>query len=177
VREARTLGIVLFTKTPQAASHLFANWDTTRIQKTYCALAQNTAQHDAYEIQVPIGLVPHPRLGSVWAANPRGKPSKSLARVTLTQRKHRNKRGNRDIGGKPAFGPPSSNQNSSSLQWEFPGWRSSIRLSGAASENLPGIPGDGGYFLHAQFLKFPHPITGVEINLEAALPSGFSFHL
>ena len=35
-------------------------------------------------------------------------------------------------------------------------------------------PGDGGYFLHAQFLNFYHPITGEQINLETALPSGFS---
>jgi 23S rRNA-/tRNA-specific pseudouridylate synthase len=47
-------------------------------------------------------------------------------------------------------------------------------LSGRPRENLPGLPGDGGYFLHAQFLNFPHPITGEQINLEAALPEGFS---
>jgi hypothetical protein len=28
----------------------------------------------------------------------------------------------------------------------------------------------------ARFLKFHHPITGEQINLEAALPSGFSLH-
>ncbi|MGD0914270.1 MAG: RluA family pseudouridine synthase, partial [Terracidiphilus sp.] len=47
-------------------------------------------------------------------------------------------------------------------------------LGGQPLENLPGLPGDGGYLLHAQFLKFRHPITGKQINLEAALPSGFS---
>jgi 23S rRNA pseudouridine1911/1915/1917 synthase len=45
--------------------------------------------------------------------------------------------------------------------------------AGQPLENLPGLPGDGGYFLHAQYLKFHHPITGEKINLEAALPSGF----
>jgi hypothetical protein len=38
------------------------------------------------------------------------------------------------------------------------------------------LPGDGGYLLHAQYLKFDHPITGERIHLEAALPSGFSLH-
>ncbi len=76
-----TSGIVLFAKTPMAASNLCANWNTSKIQKIYRALAQNVAQHDAYEILTPIGLVPHPRIGSVWAANPSGKPSKSLAKV------------------------------------------------------------------------------------------------
>jgi 23S rRNA pseudouridine1911/1915/1917 synthase len=47
-------------------------------------------------------------------------------------------------------------------------------LGGQPLENLPGLPGDGGYLLHAQFLKFLHPVTGEQINLEAALPSGFS---
>jgi len=49
-------------------------------------------------------------------------------------------------------------------------------LTGQPLENLSGLPGDGGYFLHAQFLKFHHPITGEAIDLEAALPSGFSLH-
>ena len=48
--------------------------------------------------------------------------------------------------------------------------------TGQPLENLPGLPGDGGYFLHAQYLKFHHPITGEQIHLEAALPSGFSLH-
>src|SRR4051812_29161445 len=76
-----TSGIVLFAKTPQAASKLLANWNTSRIQKIYRALAQDVAPHDTYEILTPIGLVPHPLIGSVWAANPSGKPSRSLAKV------------------------------------------------------------------------------------------------
>src|SRR5271156_3277862 len=80
-----TSGIVLFAKTPQAASQLSANWNTPRVQKIYRALAQGIAQHDTYEILTPIGLVPHPLIGSVWAANPTGKsggkPSKSSAKV------------------------------------------------------------------------------------------------
>ena len=162
-----TSGIVLFAKTPQAASHLTVNWNTPKIQKIYRALAQNIAQQDAYEILTPIGLVPHPRLGSVWAANPNGKPSKSLAKVIARNpstttfevslysgRPHQIRIHLASIGhplvGDPLYG-----------------------LTGQPLENLPGLPGDGGYFLHAQFLKFQHPITGEQINLEAALPSEF----
>ena len=76
-----TTGIVLFAKTRQAASNLFASWNTPKVQKIYRALAQNSAKRDTYEIFIPIGLVPHPLIGSVWAANPSGKPSKSLAKV------------------------------------------------------------------------------------------------
>jgi len=76
-----TTGIVLFAKTSQAAAHLFANWNTPKVRKIYRALAQNIAQQDAYEILTSIGLVPHPRIGSVWAASPSGKPARSSAKV------------------------------------------------------------------------------------------------
>jgi 23S rRNA pseudouridine1911/1915/1917 synthase len=165
-----TTGIVLFAKTPQAASIVCSNWNTSRVEKVYRALAQGVAQLDAYDILTPIGLVPHPRLGSVWAASPDGKPSKSLAKaisrttgtttfeVTLhSGRPHQIRIHLASIGhpliGDPLYGP-----------------------IGQPLEHLPGLPGDGGYFLHAQVLKFQHPITGEQINLEAALPSGFSLY-
>ncbi len=165
-----TTGIVLFAKTAQAASKLGADWNTPRIQKIYWALAQNIARHDAYEILTPIGLVPHPRLGSVWAANPSGKLSKSLAKVisctastttfevSLSSGRPHQIRIHLASIGHPLVGDPL------------------YGVSGQPLENLPGLPGDGGYFLHARFLKFHHPITGEPINLEAALPAGFLSH-
>jgi len=163
-----TSGIVLFAKTAQAAANLFANWNTARVQKIYRALAQNVAELDDYEILTPIGLVPHPLIGQVWAANPGGKASKSLARVIArgadnttfevslhSGRPHQIRIHLASIGhplvGDPLYG-----------------------MSGRPLENLPGLPGDGGYFLHAQFLRFQHPISGEAIHLEAALPFGFS---
>jgi 23S rRNA pseudouridine1911/1915/1917 synthase len=165
-----TSGIVLFAKTAQAASNLEANWNTPKIQKIYRALTQYMAQQDVYEILTPIGLVPHPLIGSVWAASPSGKPSKSLAKVIscttstttfevslYSGRPHQIRIHLASIGhplvGDPLYG-----------------------VTGQPLENHPGLPGDGGYFLHAQFLKFHHPITGEQIHLEAALPSGFSLH-
>jgi 23S rRNA pseudouridine1911/1915/1917 synthase len=165
-----TTGIVLFAKTPEAASKLFANWNTPRIQKIYRALAQNVAQQDAWEVLTPIGLVPHPLIGSVWAACPGGKPSKSLAKVIsrgagtttfevslYSGRPHQIRIHLASIGhplvGDPLYG-----------------------ATGQPLENLPGLPGDGGYFLHAQYLRFRHPVTGEQIDLEAALPAGLSLH-
>ena len=163
-----TTGIVLFAKTQRAASRLFADWNTPQIQKIYRALAQSVAEQDAYEIVTPIGLVPHPLIGSVWAASPGGKPSKSLAKVIArtasttifevslhSGRPHQIRIHLASIGhplvGDPLYG-----------------------ATGQPLENLPGLPGDGGYFLHAQFLKFHHPVSGAQIHLEAALPVGFA---
>jgi 23S rRNA pseudouridine1911/1915/1917 synthase len=162
-----TSGIVLFAKTPQAASGLTASWNTPKTEKIYRALAQNVALAETYEILTPIGLVPHPRLGRVWAASPNGKPSKSLAKVIArtpgattfevslhSGRPHQVRIHLASIGhplvGDPLYGP-----------------------TGQPLENLPGLPGDGGYLLHAQFLKFLHPITGEQIHLAAPLPPGF----
>ena len=165
-----TTGIVLFAKTSEAASQLTEAWNTRGVQKIYRALAQGIAQQDAYEILTPIGLVPHPLIGSVWAASPVGKPSKSLAKVIsrtagtttfevslYSGRPHQIRIHLASIGhplvGDPLYGP-----------------------TGLPLDDLPGLPGEGGYLLHAQFLKFLHPMTGEQISLEAALPSGFLVH-
>jgi len=165
-----TSGIVLFARTPQAASHLSAQWNTPSIRKTYRALSQNVALRDAYEILTPIGLVPHPRIGSVWAASPGGKPSKSLAtvisrsvnattfEVSLNSGRPHQIRIHLASIGHPLAGDPL------------------YGLTGQPLENFPGLPGDGGYFLHAQYLEFHHPITGEQIRLEAPLPSGCALH-
>ena len=162
-----TTGIVLFAKTAQAASRLFADWNTPKIQKIYRALAQNVATQDSYEIRTSIGLVPHPLIGSVWAASPNGKPSKSLAKVVSrtsstttfevslhSGRPHQIRIHLASIGhplvGDPLYG-----------------------ATGQPLENLPGLPGDGGYLLHAQYLNFHHPVTAERIHLEAPLPPGF----
>jgi 23S rRNA pseudouridine1911/1915/1917 synthase len=159
-----TTGIVLFAKTPHAAATLFTAWNTPAIQKIYRALAQNVAPHDTYEILTPIGRVPHPLIGSVWAAHPNGKPSASSAKVVTrtgsttvfevrlhSGRPHQIRIHLASIGhplvGDPLYGP-----------------------LGLPLDDLPGLPGDGGYLLHAQYLHLPHPLTGHPLLLTAPLP-------
>ena len=162
-----TTGIVLFAKTLQAAAALTAAWNTPSIRKIYRALAQHPATENQYDIRTPIGLVPHRRLGTVWAADPSGKPSRSVATVlsrtpsTTTfevalhsGRPHQIRIHLASIGhplvGDPLYGP-----------------------TGQPLAHLPGLPGDGGYLLHAHTLRFPHPVTAKPMHLEAPLPPGF----
>ena len=169
-----TTGIVLFAKTPQVASTLVANWNTPKVQKIYRALAQNVAEHDAYEILTSIGLVPHPLIGSVWAANPGGKPSKSLARVISRSASNTTNAGTTTFEVSLCSGRPHQIRiHLASIGHPLVG-DPLYGLGGQPLESLPGLPGDGGYLLHAQFLKFHHPITEKQIDLEAPLPPGFS---
>ncbi|MCC6589780.1 MAG: RluA family pseudouridine synthase [Bryobacterales bacterium] len=159
-----TSGIVLFAKTPRAASHLSANWNTPTVQKIYRALAQGVAQHEVYEILTPIGLVPHPRIGSVWAAKPSGKPSKSVAKVVS--------RSDRTTTFAVSLGSGRPHQiriHLASIGHPLVG-DPLYGFGGQPLEDLPGLPGDGGYFLHAEVLMFDHPVTGEQIKLGAALP-------
>lgn len=162
-----TTGIVLFAKTAEAAADLFANWNTPKVQKIYRAVAQYVARRDRYEILSPIGLVPHPLIGFVWAACANGKPSKSVARVVA--------RGERTTTFEVSLHSGRPHQiriHLASIGHPLAG-DPLYGVTGRPLENLPGLPGDGGYLLHAQYLRLQHPVTGEALQIEAALPAGF----
>jgi 23S rRNA pseudouridine1911/1915/1917 synthase len=159
-----TSGLVVFALTDDAAKSLSNLWRERDVEKHYRALASGLASQDDYKINAPIGLVSHPRLGEVYAASKKGKASSSFARVLgrhddstlftvqiFTGRPHQI-RIHLAFIGHPLLGDPL------------------YGVGGQPLEN-PGLPGDGGYFLHAERLKFLHPVSGAGLELWATLPA------
>ena len=158
-----TSGIVLFARTHDAASVLSKAWRDHEVKKTYRALASGVTPTDMFVIDAPIGPMAHPLLGNVEAASESGKPSHSVARVldrgadhTLfsveikTGRPHQI-RIHLAFIGHPLVGDP-------------------LYCEGGAIKHHPGLPGDGGYLLHAERLTFAHPLTGTPTTLTAQPP-------
>jgi 23S rRNA pseudouridine1911/1915/1917 synthase len=157
-----TSGLVVFALTNKVASSLSKLWREHKVEKYYRALASKIARQDFYEIRAAIGLVKHPKLGAVYAANKNGKPSMSNARVLerrenstlfevklLTGRPHQI-RIHLAFIGHPLMGDP-------------------LYAVGGKLLDNPGLPGEGGYFLHAMQLKFLHPLTLERLEVQAPL--------
>jgi len=159
-----TSGLVLFGRTPEAGAALQAAWREHRVEKRYRALATGDPAWDELDIRTPIGPVPHPWLGTVFAASPGGKASRSVARVLErrgdaalvevdlhTGRPHQIRIHLASVGhpleGDPLYAP-----------------------GGLPREDLVALPGDLGYLLHAERLAFRHPVTGLPMDLRADPP-------
>jgi 23S rRNA pseudouridine1911/1915/1917 synthase len=159
-----TTGVVLFARTGEAARSLAAAWRQGEVRKVYRALVQGAPLDDTFAVEAPIGRIPHPALGTVHAAEPRGKPSRSLVQVLqrregsslveveiATGRPHQIRihlaAAGHPLEGDPFYGP------------------GGVPLGGSGA-----LPGDPGYLLHARLLAFPHPATGATVTVEAPPP-------
>lgn len=159
-----TSGLVLLARTTEAASSMSRCFRERNIIKRYRALASGRATDDSYEIDAPIGVVPHPRLGSVYAARDDGKAARSTGRVlerrtseTLFEVEIHTGRPEQirihlAFIGHPLRGDPM------------------FQAGGRLREEAPGLPGDGGYLLHAESLAFTHPVSGKALLLRAPPP-------
>lgn len=156
-----TSGLVLFTRCAAVRREVLRQWQEGRVHKTYLALVTGTPERRTFTVDVPIGPVPHAKLGKVFAAASDGRPALSHVRVlgerqggTLvevcipTGRPHQI-RIHMAAAGHPLVGDP----------LYVPGGK-----PGAA------LPGETGYHLHAWRLGLHHPRTGEPLALECAPP-------
>lgn len=158
-----TSGVVLFARTDQAARLLSAGWPSYR--KIYRALVTESPLWMEWTESTPIGPVPYAKLGTLHAASPIGKSAKTHFQVLerpscqetlveahlLTGRPHQI-RIHAAAAGHPLVNDPI------------------YQVGGIPRSDAAGVPGDGGYWLHAHRLRLTHPVDGRVIQLEAPVP-------
>jgi 23S rRNA pseudouridine1911/1915/1917 synthase len=158
-----TSGLALFALSERARRAVAADWRVGRVEKEYRALLGGRPAQDAFTVDAPIGPVPHPRLGAVYAASAEGRPALSHARViaargsdtlvsvTIATGRPHQIRIHMAAAGHPLVGDP-------------------LYAPGGTPLAEPGLPGDPGYWLHAHRLALTHPATGARLVLECAPP-------
>ena len=145
-----TSGVVLFARTARAASALALTWRAQAVQKDYRALAAGAPPWDALEVRQPIGPVP-----SAAGKRPCGASRRPRRRQPARRGRAPRRRGaaRRPHHHRPASPVSASTARGPGIRW------SAIRSTppAAACSAPPGLPGDGGYLLHAWRLQRAHP--------------------
>lgn len=162
-----TSGLVLFTRTREAGAALARAFREGRVRKLYRARVTGMPVPEAFSVDTAIGPVPHPILGTVFAAAPGGRPALSHVRVLErdgasslvdveieTGRPHQI-RIHLAAAGFPLLGDP----------LYAPG---GLPRTDAA----PALPGATGYALHARAVELLHPVTGAPLALSCSPPPG-----
>lgn len=159
-----TSGIVLCARNQAARTSLMQQWSDKTVGKHYRALASGLPNWNEKTITTPIGPVPHALLGLLHAANANGKPS--LSQVTVLERRTDSFLCNVQITtgrphqirihlaaiGHPLVGDPL------------------YMAGGLPATDSHAVPGDPGYHLHANKLRFHHPRSGHELVIECEPP-------
>jgi len=163
-----TSGVLLASKNPTAHAAVSAAFRERRIDKRYRALAMSTPAETTFIVETPIGVVPHPILGTIHAASVDGKPSRTrvevvairdgafLADVWIETGRPHQIRIHLAAAGHPLVGDPL------------------YAVGGQPAPDCRALPGDPGYLLHAAEIRLAHPLTGERLVIEAPPPPELS---
>ena len=165
-----TSGIVLFARTPLARRSLSRDFRENCLTKIYRTLVNGTNMPNEFEITVPIGRIPYPPVGSLFAASQTGRPARTVCRVLF--RDFKNKRSLLQvylITGRPHqirihlayYGYPLVGD---------PLYGTGGRPQAIENKIRPALPGDVGYFLHAAQVCFLHPVSRRPVTIVSDLP-------